>query len=408
MISKGKILLLIITIIFLGGFAFLSASVFNSLKPKIGVFAGVSSNDHVVSFPWLPGVPDCCVEYGDAKSMEPSFKLFAEVSLFDFLDIQIGASYNKIGANLEAPEFIGNTEVDDDVFPVFTTHYLESDLSVISFNPAISLIPYKDIPMRFILGFEIGTIIEKEIYQHEDLSKEAIENGIIFYDGSREVGTSRSIYEGDIPYVNTYNALSFSLAYDINITNKIVVRPEVSYKYCLKDIVPNVNWKINNTVFGISLCYDLGSDPFDMKQFQDTLIYSRINDEIEENENTLEDEVRKIEEYIEEYENSLDLAQEDDMKKPVEKPQTSGFTCCYVIFFSSDDLIKSEDIIESINNNTDLKGVFIQEWMNPDTEKIYYRVRTKCYDDYFKAMNIESLFKQENIKTGQPAIIKCF
>ncbi len=53
-------------------------------------------------------------------------------------------------------------------------------------------------------------------------------------------------------------------------------------------------------------------------------------------------------------------------------------------------------------------NIYIQEWMNPDSEQIYFRVRTKCYDDYFKAFEFEKKYKEYKLVIDQPSIIKCY
>lgn len=405
--SLRRIAIVIFSLILFVGSAASNASLFNSLDMKIGIFAGANSNEHKADFMHLPDIPNCCSEYGNARSLKPGLKVFAEIGVLSFLDFQVATTYNQIGANLQSQEYIGNTQINSQLYPVFTTHNLESDLGVLSFHPSISIRPYQEIPIRFGFGFEIGTIVDKDIYQHEDLSREAIENGIIFYDGVNEVGTSRNIYKGDIPYVNTYNSISFSVAYDIYLTNKILIRPELNYRYCLNDIVPNVSWKINNTTLGISICYDLSPDPFDIEHFKDRVFTREIPDRIAQEKDDFKKEVQKTEDFLDQYSKSKEGEEvTEDKKAPV--GTTTDFSCCYIIFYSSTKLNESESVLNRINKAAEFENIFIQEWMNPSTEIIYYRVRTKCFREYFKALEAENIYKNMKLKIDQPAIIKCY
>ena len=407
MMSGRNIAILIFSLILLAGSASSNASLLNNLELKIGIFAGANSNEHKADFMHLPDVPNCCSEYGNARSLKPGLKVYAEIGILSFLDLQIATTYNQLGANLQSQEYIGNTEINSQVYPVFTTHNLESDLGVLSFHPSISILPYKEIPLRLGFGYEIGTIVDKDMYQHEDLSREAIENGIIFYDGTNEVGTSRNIYKGDIPYVNTYNSIVLSLAYDIHLANSIIIRPELNYRYCLNDIVPNVNWKINNTSFGVSICYDLSPDPFNMKQFKDPALTREIPDKIAKQKDDFQKETQKSEDFMDEYSQLYEGEEIADVKKAPKKT-TSDFSCCYIIFYSSTELKESEKVLNKINKGIKSENIFIQEWMNPDTEIIYYRVRTQCFKDYFNAMEAESIYKDQQLKIDQPSVIKCY
>jgi hypothetical protein len=387
---------------------FAESSLLSNLKTRIGVHGGVNSNSHKADFLMLPDVPNCCVEYGNATSTKYGFRVFAEINVLSFIDIQIGASYNELGANLQSDEYIGNTEVLDQVFPVFTTHNLEADIGVLAINPSISIMPYKDIPIRLGVGFETGILLQKYIYQHEDLSKEAIENGVIFYDGVNDVGTSRNVYKGDIPYTNNYNAITFSAAYDIPISSRFSLRPEVIYKYCLDDIAPSVNWKISNLTFGLSICYNLYPDAFDMKYLMNSNLTDSVPDNLAKNQRIINNE---LESSIAFFQNQAQNIRKDDKDDDLlfrDRDRDNGFSCCYIIFYSSRNKEESNSILKIMKDKFPNSNIYIQEWMNPDSEQIYFRVRTKCYDDYFKAFEFEKQYKEYKMGIDQPSIIKCY
>lgn len=385
-----------------------SASLLSNLKARIGAYGGVNCNAHKVDFLMLPGIPNCCVEYGDANSLKYGFRIFAEVNVISFIDIQIGASYNKIGADLQSNEYIGNTEILDHVYPVFTTHHLEADIGVLAFSPSLSIMLYKNIPLRIGVGIETGIMVQKSIYQHEDLSEEAIENGVVFYDGSNDVGISRNKFNGDIPYTNNYNAISISAAYDIALSEQITIRPEINYKYCLNDIAASVNWKINTLSFGLSICYNLFPDKFDMEYLFDPILTDSIPDMVVAEQNMIRNEVENSQAFINDYTQQYmeEVNEEDIIINNNEK--STEFNCCYIIFYSTQSNDEAKSILEKLAGGMSDVEVYIQEWMNPDSEIIYFRIRTKCFDDIFKAMNIEDQYNKSKLIIEQPSLIKCY
>jgi hypothetical protein len=403
---KAHIILIIIITVFATNTV--ESSLLNSLKAKIGVYGGINSNSHKADFMMLPDVPNCCVEYGNSNSRRYGFKVFGEVSIFNLFDIQVAAGYNEIGADLKAAEYIGNTEVNDDVFPVFTTHNLEADIGVLSFNPSISIVPYRDIPLRLGVGFETGIMLQKSIYQHEDLSREAIENGVIFYDGNNDVGTTRNTYKGDIPYTNNYNVITLSAAYDIELLNRFTLRPEVIYRHCLSDIAPSVQWKIDNLTFGISICYSLYQDQYDMKYFIDPIIADSIPEKISSEQKVSEREMNQANAMLLDLSNDYKERLSEEEQTADQQIKENAFSCCYIIFYTSTEENESEKILEKLKSKMQDLNIYIQEWMNPESELIYYRVRTYCFDDYNETFKVDNQYKELNIKVNQPSIIKCY
>jgi len=403
---KTHIILIIILSIFATDAA--ESSLLNNLKAKIGVYLGSNSNYHKADFMMLPDVPNCCVNYGDAKSIKYGFKAFGEVSLFDLFDVQLALAFNSMGADLSADEYIGNTEIKSKVFPVFTTHHLEADLGVFSFNPSISIVPYNALPLRFAVGYETGLLIKKSIYQHEDLSSEAVENGVIFYDGTNDAGTSRNIYRGDIPYTNNYNAITFSAAYDLEVMNKVTLRPEITYKYCLGDIAPSVNWKINTLSIGVSVCYDLFDDIHDITYIIDPALTDSIPEMISNNLRVSEEEINQVNAMLNDQSNDYKKGLPEEVQTVDQSKKENTFSCCYIIFYSSTERKESEKILKTLKNKMPNLNIYIQEWMNPESELIYFRVRTYCLDDHLQVFEIDNQYKGIEFEIDQPSIIKCY
>jgi hypothetical protein len=240
------------------------------------------------------------------------------------------------------------------------------------------------------------------------LSREAIENGVIFYDGNNDVGTTRNTYKGDIPYTNNYNVITVSAAYDIELLNRWTFRPEVTYRHCLSDIAPSVQWKVDNLTFGISICYSLYQDQYDMKYFIDPIIADSIPEKISSKPRVSEKENNQA--------NAMLLNLSDDYKKGLsEESQTqeqqrieNPFSCCYIIFFTSTEKRESEITLKKLKDKMPELNIYIQEWMNPESELIYYRVRTYCFDDQIQVFDIDNQYKENKFDIDQPSIIKCY
>ncbi len=230
--TKGISILIVIT---LSVFSYdLSSLDLDSADVNVGIYLGLLQNQHNVDFVDLPGAPNCCVKYDNTSAIGFNAGILGEIGIFPFLDFRFNLGYSSVGADIQSEEYIGNSQFQGELVPVTTQHNLETNINMITANPVISLIPTKKFPIRLNAGFQSGLMIQKTFYQHEDLSDEDIAKGIQFYDGEKELGTSKNVSKGELPEALLYHAITLGAAYDISISNHFIIRPEIAYHYNLK------------------------------------------------------------------------------------------------------------------------------------------------------------------------------
>jgi hypothetical protein len=342
-----------------------------------GINFNALTNYHKVDFVELPGIPNCCVKYNNMTNTGFNSNIFAEMRVFDYVYFRLNLGYSSIGGNLQSDEFIGNTEVNGELIHVVTSHNLESEINLLNINPVVSF-KYENLSLN--TGFLSGIMIEKTYYQHEDLTDDDVNKGIQFYDGNNYSGTSRNISNGDLPEALLYHCLTLGLSYDISISKRVFLRPEVTYLYNLKNLVTTKYWRVNSLSYGLSLAYKLKNTEIPETTLEDIAINKDLKEGIIERD-TLQ--IQNL--------NNNSLPEDD--------------CSCYIIFGSSKDEQEAQEILNSLIEAHN--KLFIQEWVNPYTGVKYYRVRSECYNNYNHALKEKNKTKLDNTAVNLLTVVKC-
>ena len=160
------------------------------------------------------------------------------------------------------------------------------------------------------------------------------------------------------------------------------------------------NWKISYYTAGVSLSYFINSPD--------------IEDPIEIEENDFnKDSLLAHDELFSKLQNS-DLIQNEglyyseenfisEMNKVSLKPETKvieDLGCCYLILATDRNRNEINELLNNIGNTLDHVDLKIEKWTNPNSENIYHRLRTTCFNGPAETIKIKSeLYKVLNKKT---------
>ncbi len=383
------ILLSIFTVIFTFSGAF-------SVDMRLGAGGGITNNRHSVDFLQTQSSAAQGVKYQDVSSTEPQFFIYGETALFPFLDFRLGCGYTQIGAFMQSPERTTIQvihllqRVDREVEII---HNFDTDLTMISFNPAISIIPFRLFPFRFNIGYEMGFYTENRYYSFEKLSDKDITDGVKFLNQS----DTRNEFNEEISE-SEYQGISASLSYDFRFFRNIIIRPEIGYVYHLNQAslgigdpenrIPDLKDKISRITACISIAYDFNPPAKKEEVRIDTVIIEKFVPVETERVIPAEDPVL----------NEVN----DDLSEKI-------YECCYLIFYSTQNKTEAEAALERIASEIE-EEIYIDKWKNPDNEVVFFRVLSGCYSRVSEVFRIKqkTAHTLEKLKTGQTPVVKCY
>ncbi|GAB1430214.1 hypothetical protein MASR2M18_10470 [Ignavibacteria bacterium] len=283
---------------------------FDDLHPRFGVSAYGFFNIHSVNFSSLPGVPNCCPEFGNGEGFAPGVGLLFESPIAEKWQFGTRLTYNELGARLSADESVYvlvNGALRQGIFQ----HSIDSRIASVAIEPSLIFSPATHL---FFLGGFSAEIIISDAFRQKEIILEP-DDGIFTDTHSRR----RNEYYGDIPDINRFQAATvFGLSYDLPLNNRnsMFMSPEIIFKYTFTDISAGVaSWKAHAVRFGLS--FKFASEPqmnCDLPQEKEYEPLPALAEE--KNANDTNDTV-KIKSVAAEFENTLSTSEKYKKIQPI-------------------------------------------------------------------------------------------
>ena len=215
----------------------------------------LSGNIYFSDFKELPRNPQCCVNYNGAFGLGYGAALGFEYELPDeFLKgkmkLRLGLSYFDLSARFKEEEFIGNVIIGNDYVRGTSEYTIDSKLNLFALEPSVIYMPFKELPLSFKAGFQLGFFTTKTFSQEETLispNNATYENGL----------KVRNQANGALPNPSSiYLSAAIGARYELYKNKGFSVFPELSFNYGFTNIVQDLNWKASSLFLGIGIAYN--------------------------------------------------------------------------------------------------------------------------------------------------------
>lgn len=227
----------------------------DTLRPRYGAFLGVNYNLHSADFRNLPGIPNCCPKFTSGSGFGFSADVLYGIPLSGSLFLEPRLGFYSINATLIEKEAeivnLNNTAVEGEF-----EHKLETGVSMIGLEPALSYYPIKNLSLNF--GVSFAYIIGNSYDQVETITKPG--GAVTFLDESGNDSGKRTRNEsnGDIPEINSIQyGIIAGISYDLplNKENTLTLSPEIIYSYGLSSIAKDLDWQASSIRLGVAIRY---------------------------------------------------------------------------------------------------------------------------------------------------------
>lgn len=258
-LDKFALQLVLILIIIINNNSYLfTQTIENELpKEKMGIYAGYNLNFHSTDFSSLPSVPNCCVKFSYAFGSGFSYGILYDYVLNKSSGLEFRLGFSRIDGTFSERNVIGNTWLRNSnpldtnrvqIANVNVDHEINANIFNIVFLPS-----YRYSAKNFNLtgGLKLGYINSSSFNQKEVLISP---ENVVF----ENLRLSRNEFEGDkIPEVTSVLfGVNLGISYDINLSKKWIIAPELRYEINLNSINSNP-WKVSTAAFGAALKYNV-------------------------------------------------------------------------------------------------------------------------------------------------------
>lgn len=219
---------------------------------NIGLFGSWNSITHISKFLQLPGIDNCCPEFGNGSGSGFSFGIMTDFGLFDKARIAVRPYFetgNGTHTDLEGGIKIGINGIDYDGV---IEHSVNTEYSSAGLQAAFEYNVWESLYLRG--GFEASYYFTSTFDQKETLIKPS-QFGT-FEGGSR----IRNRKSGDLPDGSSYSiGLLFGAAWELplNTKNSLLLVPEINYSFGLTPYITDYNWSLNKLKLGANIKYIL-------------------------------------------------------------------------------------------------------------------------------------------------------
>jgi outer membrane protein OmpA-like peptidoglycan-associated protein len=211
-------------------------------------------------FERVPGIPNCCEEFTKGKGT--GYDIFASYRRNIFPSLFAGI---KISIMPTSTEFttIENTYIKykgETVAGKFE-HYLNMDFLLIFFEPDLTLNIWKNLHIG--IGLPLGVFLSKDYNQKESIIEPSDAGTFLDSNGNDSGIRIRNKFSGEVQLKNRLvTLLNLSLSYELPLNSEgtLYLRPEVSFKYGISNLLSELNWERNYLSFGLSLHYQFKDD----------------------------------------------------------------------------------------------------------------------------------------------------
>lgn len=222
---------------------------------EITAGAGLTGNLYSSQFKQLPDVPNCCNEFTSAFGIGWSFNAGMEYllnrKLFDKpLRYSVGLSLVNQSANYSVEEFIGHNINGNEYTKILVDHKLNPTLTTLSLDNSLMINPFDDIPLSVSLGFSIGTFMQKDYEQSENLKSP---DNITFENGKRV----RKEFNGTIKNTSLQISAIAGAKYRVWQSDLFSVYANIGYRHGFTNVAKELDWKISSISAGLSANYSI-------------------------------------------------------------------------------------------------------------------------------------------------------
>ena len=332
-------------------FIFLSSQAFSNVLEDLQFTAGVNLDyalyNSELNFNNLNSIPNSGDQIISLNDMGFKFGIFSQIYLHEYVDFQLRTDFMSFNSNIVTEEFVGNIDLDGQLYPLYTNHDIGINLSLLSLSPVVLFVPFREYPFKIGCAYDIGFLLNNEFSHTESIKETDQSMGIQFSDGEQSIGTSRNAFVMSLNDKNIYSAFTFSLSYDFRIGNKLMITPEVSYTKNTSSVFNDIYLTIDQAKMGLQFAYTFAAP-----------VHEEIPDSI-----YIKDEMEKTDTVIASTEQ---LGQKEN-----------PFYECQLILVSDKDENKIETISQKLSSELNDYQLKISEWVDPETKSKYFRLHTK-------------------------------
>ena len=220
------------------------------------VAGGVSL--HSASFTQLPGVPNCCVEFGSALGWAGDLGVGLEYDtrsrLFEnTIKIGVSAGFGLYGGTLTENEEVGNIIDGNEVTDGIVQHDIALSSGIVLLSPYVALpVPVLQ-SLSLVLGIDVGTVLVSNVDQTQSIV-EPQDSRYEFLEGGRE----KLLYSGSLPdKASLQSALNVGLRYDLALNDAWTIAPMIRYRWSFTSVMTSTEWNVNTLMAGIQVRYTL-------------------------------------------------------------------------------------------------------------------------------------------------------
>lgn len=338
---------------------------------EIGLYGGITLNEHRADFYQLPRFPNYGPVYNSSNSLGFFFGISSDYKIVNFLSIGLNAGILPISTEFNTKEFIGNQELDGTLVHVYSHHTFIPELTMLNLFPNLKIYPFKRFDLFLSFGVNLGLFIENNASQIEYIENELYEKGIEFTDGNN-AGQFRNVFSGPMIINNSIFSMSPGFGYKFNINERLKIGLNGNLNIWMMNITPQSKWNLISSELALNLSYSV---------FGNEIIEYNISPEVEEEGHEPEIIADKSDGFVDKiHENQPIQEPEPKQEKALKKE------CCYIIFFFNEDKQKIQELLIKFEENN-LHGLTISEYIDPNDEITYYRLRSKCFSDPKQALS---------------------
>lgn len=256
--------------------AAINSQEFEIPKQYIGLNLGLSQIFNNSSIPIIQGSSNCG-SFSDGKSIGYQIGIIYYYPLLSKnLFISAGINYDSRPATLirQNSEFEVLDPFSNIYTPLKREFVFNSSLKYITLDFGLRYKLPIDYPAFFRLFFDIGNpLVEKNYVINEQIISP---DGVLFPDETR----NRTISEGKLNTSTTAIGLNAAIQYQFELSNNLLIAPEISYRRGLNSILSESNWTMQSINLGVQIITDLPSEKKVKPETKEIEIPVRIEEEI--------------------------------------------------------------------------------------------------------------------------------
>lgn len=217
---------------------------------SVGVYGGFDIVQHDASFMGIPTVPTCSPGFQDGSGSGNGFGGLLHYRIDDAIAIQLRLGYSSSTGTTKVRETIGNVVQGGEVVQAVTEHAIEAKITTFDIEPRVVIMPLP-FPLSISIGLQYGNVVGATFDQTETIVSPS---NVRFYSG-----LARNHRSGDIQDATSlYMAVLGGVGYDLPLSKRLTLTPEVSYHRGLTKVIPDTAWIVSGLRFGLSLRLRLG------------------------------------------------------------------------------------------------------------------------------------------------------